>query len=117
VTTAREEIRELRQTIHAITGKVPRAGCTLAHLRRRLSMLSNDPDRARRLYGGQVVVDAETLTTTLSSVLGDARYAVVRSLAGGAVSVADVVRRAVDEYAVRQGRGVEVANYQRRKPR
>jgi len=53
-------------------------------------------------------------TISVNALLGADRCAIVAAMAGGSVSFSDVVRRAVDEYAVKQGFGAHVERAKRK---
>lgn len=103
--TKRDEVRELRATIAAITGK-PCRSTGLRHLRQRLATLR---DHAAMTRAREVGAVAGHLAGSFVADLGIERLAVLdrMSKAMGATPSA-VLARAIDELAVRMGLGIDV---------
>lgn len=109
--TARDEVRELRATIAAITGR-PTVSTSLKHLRTRLATLRDHAAMSRAREVGAV---AGHLAGSFVADLGVDRLAVLDRMAktmGAAPSA--VLARAIDELAVRMGLGVEVERAKKR---
>lgn len=110
---ARDEARELRATITAITGKVP-ASFNLTYLRRRLAMLAPkeqtvDGHDLIALVGGHGIASQLLVARSIMDVIGSRRAMLVTEIAKPRrQTVNDVIKRAIDEYAVRQGYGAFV---------
>lgn len=110
--TKRDEVRELRATITALSGKVP-ASFKLDYLRRRLAMLTPATDVKVGDGGGAT---AGSLHRPTIDSIGKQRAQLVTELSiRRGVTAADIINRALDEYAVREGYGAVVASIQRRK--
>ena len=125
--TARDEVRELRATIEAITGKVPQSH-DLDYLRERVRMLVPKvstadtalDSRATELIamlskrGGGAV--GQHFARALHDTLGVERALMISELARiKSQDPIDVVNRAIDEYAVRPGFGNLVEHAKRRR--
>lgn len=109
--TKRDEVRELRATITVLSGKVP-ASFKLDYLRRRLAMLTPATDVK---VDGQGATAGSLHRPTIDSI-GKQRAQLVTELSiRRGVTAADIINRALDEYAVREGYGAVVASIQRRK--
>ncbi len=115
--TARDEIRELRATIQAITGKVPQS-TSVDYLRKRVAMLVPPAQTVDghtligQLGGGSAVGSLKS--RALFDTIGVNRAMVVSEIAKlTKQDPIDIINRAIDEHAVRQGFGALVERMKR----
>lgn len=111
--TERDEVRELRATIEAISGHKP-VSYKLKHLRRRMAMLVP----AQTVNGHDLIsgVGDIRLARAIIEAIGAPRAMLVTQIAAPKKqNPIDIIIRAIDEYAVRQGYGVLVERIKKAK--
>lgn len=96
-------VDEMRTAIAALTGR-PCVSKNATHLRKRLDDLRSNQAAAKKAQG--------TTTVVSISMHGRAKAAAVRIAHGEGIGVSELVRKALADYAQRNGHKGEVSNFE-----